>query len=64
MIFPYLTKSKSGYTHVIIVDCLLCIHLSVIRSSVPKLLLDSAFEQKNEIAKAVDEELEKVLIYI
>ncbi|KAL1824555.1 hypothetical protein DCAR_0312628 [Daucus carota subsp. sativus] len=33
----------------------------VIRSSVPKLLLDSAFEQKNEIAKAVEEELEKAM---
>lgn len=26
----------------------------------PKLLLDDAFEQKNEIAKAVEDELEKV----
>ncbi|KAL8124471.1 hypothetical protein AgCh_012204 [Apium graveolens] len=33
----------------------------VIRSSVPKLLLDSAFEQKNDIAKAVEEELEKAM---
>jgi len=32
----------------------------VIRASVPKLDLDDAFEQKNEIAKAVEEELEKV----
>ncbi|XP_028105527.1 hypersensitive-induced response protein-like protein 1 [Camellia sinensis] len=32
----------------------------VIRASVPKLDLDSAFEQKNDIAKAVEEELEKV----
>ncbi|KAH0901497.1 hypothetical protein HID58_041000 [Brassica napus] len=31
----------------------------VIRESVPKLLLDDVFEQKNEIAKAVEEELEK-----
>ncbi|CAF1757915.1 unnamed protein product [Brassica napus] len=31
----------------------------VIRASVPKLLLDDVFEQKNEIAKAVEEELEK-----
>uniref|UniRef100_A0A2N9F420 Band 7 domain-containing protein n=1 Tax=Fagus sylvatica TaxID=28930 RepID=A0A2N9F420_FAGSY len=31
----------------------------VIRASVPKLELDSVFEQKNEIAKAVEEELEK-----
>ncbi|PNX98358.1 hypersensitive-induced response protein 1-like, partial [Trifolium pratense] len=31
----------------------------VIRASVPKLNLDDAFEQKNEIAKAVEEELEK-----
>ncbi|XAR71226.1 hypothetical protein NMG60_11028394 [Bertholletia excelsa] len=33
----------------------------VIRASVPKLDLDSAFEQKNEIAKAVEEELEKAM---
>lgn len=33
----------------------------VIRSSVPKLLLDSAFEQKNDIARAVEEELEKAM---
>ncbi|EEF45011.1 conserved hypothetical protein [Ricinus communis] len=32
----------------------------VIRASVPKLNLDDVFEQKNEIAKAVEEELEKV----
>lgn len=45
-------------------SCLMYIHLSVIRSSVPKLLLDSAFEQKNDIAKAVEEELEKVHLYV
>ncbi|PSS30441.1 Hypersensitive-induced response protein [Actinidia chinensis var. chinensis] len=33
----------------------------VIRASVPKLDLDSAYEQKNEIAKAVEEELEKAM---
>ncbi|XP_071692592.1 hypersensitive-induced response protein-like protein 1 [Rutidosis leptorrhynchoides] len=33
----------------------------VIRASVPKLDLDDAFEQKNEIAKAVEEELEKAM---
>ncbi|PWA53388.1 hypersensitive-induced response protein 1 [Artemisia annua] len=33
----------------------------VIRATVPKLNLDAAFEQKNEIAKAVEEELEKDL---
>ncbi|CAL5325122.1 unnamed protein product [Camellia sinensis] len=32
----------------------------VIRASVPKLDLDSAFEQKNDISKAVEEELERV----
>ena len=32
---------------------------AVIRASVPKLILDDVFEQKNEIAKAVEEELEK-----
>ncbi|KAK9266356.1 hypothetical protein L1049_012627 [Liquidambar formosana] len=34
---------------------------NVIRASVPKLELDSAFEQKNEIAKAVEQELEKAM---
>lgn len=34
---------------------------SVIRAFVPKLDLDSAFEQKNDIAQAVEEELEKVI---
>ncbi|KAI5416809.1 hypersensitive-induced reaction 1 protein [Lathyrus oleraceus] len=33
----------------------------VIRASVPKLNLDDAFEQKNEIAKAVEQELEKAM---
>ncbi|XP_062160798.1 hypersensitive-induced response protein 1-like [Alnus glutinosa] len=33
----------------------------VIRASVPKLELDSVFEQKNEIAKAVEQELEKAM---
>uniref|UniRef100_A0A803QQR5 Band 7 domain-containing protein n=1 Tax=Cannabis sativa TaxID=3483 RepID=A0A803QQR5_CANSA len=33
----------------------------VIRASVPKLDLDSTFEQKNDIAKAVEEELEKAM---
>lgn len=36
----------------------------VIRASVPKLNLDDAFEQKNEIAKAVEDELEKVKLFI
>ncbi|XP_073150556.1 hypersensitive-induced response protein 1 [Henckelia pumila] len=33
----------------------------VIRASVPRLELDSAFEQKNDIAKAVEDELEKAM---
>lgn len=33
----------------------------VIRASVPKLNLDDVFEQKNDIAKAVEDELEKVM---
>ncbi|CAM0876992.1 unnamed protein product [Alopecurus aequalis] len=33
----------------------------VIRASVPKMLLDDVFEQKNEIAKAVENELEKAM---
>lgn len=34
---------------------------TVIRVTVPKLELDDTFEQKNEIAKAVEEELEKAM---
>ncbi|KAL8150188.1 hypothetical protein V2J09_019996 [Rumex salicifolius] len=33
----------------------------VIRASVPKLILDDTFEQKNDIAKAVEDELEKAM---
>lgn len=33
----------------------------VIRSSVPKMNLDDVFEQKNEVAKAVEDELEKAM---
>ncbi|KAI4351596.1 hypothetical protein L6164_005941 [Bauhinia variegata] len=33
----------------------------VIRASVPKMELDAAFEQKNDIARAVEEELEKAM---
>jgi len=36
--------------------------IPVIRATVPKLDLDDAFEQKNDIAKAVEEELEKVSV--
>lgn len=35
--------------------------MTVIRGSVPKLDLDSVFEQKNDIARAVENELEKVM---
>lgn len=35
----------------------------VIRGTVPKLNLDAAFEQKNDIAKAVEDELEKVMYF-
>ena len=34
--------------------------LSVVRAQVPRLNLDQLFEQKDEVAKAVLEELEKV----
>ena len=34
----------------------------MIRASVPKMNLDATFEQKDEIAKAVEEELEKVCV--
>ncbi|CAI5998956.1 unnamed protein product [Closterium sp. NIES-64] len=33
----------------------------VVRASVPRIELDQVFEQKNEIAKSVEEELEKVM---
>lgn len=41
---------------IIVFDC------SVIRATVPKLDLDDVFLQKNDIAKAVEDELEKVRI--
>jgi hypothetical protein len=34
--------------------------MAVVRASVPLMLLDNVFEQKNEIANSVKEELEKV----
>jgi len=33
----------------------------VVRASVPRMILDEVFEQKNDIARAVSEELEKVM---
>lgn len=39
----------------------MAIFMAVIRASVPKLDLDATFEQKNDIAKAVENELEKVM---
>ncbi|KAL2608790.1 hypothetical protein R1flu_027363 [Riccia fluitans] len=33
----------------------------VVRASVPKMILDDVFEQKNEIARNVSDELEKVM---
>jgi Na+-transporting methylmalonyl-CoA/oxaloacetate decarboxylase gamma subunit len=47
--------------HLLLLLQLMCFISSVIRASVPKLNLDAVFEQKNEIAKAVEDELEKVL---
>lgn len=40
------------------------IHCLVVRSSVPRLNLDDVFEQKNDIAKAVEDELEKVSLML
>lgn len=37
------------------------ISILVVRAHVPKLNLDELFEQKDEVAKAVLEELEKVI---
>lgn len=34
----------------------------MVRAHVPKMTLDEVFEQKNEVAKAVLDELEKVLM--
>ncbi|KAG6424313.1 hypothetical protein SASPL_114728 [Salvia splendens] len=49
------TKEQiQAYVYIDIID------LTFIRASVPKLDLDSTFEQKDEIAKAVENELEKV----
>lgn len=52
--------SLSWYLNKILTSFALYIN-TVIRASVPKLNLDDAFEQKNEIAKAVEDELEKVI---
>jgi hypothetical protein len=38
--------------------------ITVIRATVSKMGVDSSFEQKNEIAKAVEEELEKVFRFL
>lgn len=35
----------------------------VVRAHIPKMNLDEVFEQKNEVAQAVSEELEKVLVF-
>lgn len=43
---------------------MMCSPFVVIRAFVPRLNLDDAFEQKNQIAKAVEEELEKVIMHI
>lgn len=47
-----------------LISILIALNVSnlVIRGTVPKLNLDAAFEQKNDIAKAVEDELEKVII--
>ncbi len=50
----------SAALHALLLLQLMCFISSVIRASVPKLNLDAVFEQKNDIAKAVEEELEKV----
>lgn len=42
------------------ITCILHLIL-VIRATVPKLSLDDVFEQKNDVAKAVEDELEKVI---
>jgi len=54
--FLYRTNHNSNKP-VFLLHCL----FSVIRATVPKLDLDDAFEQKNDIAKAVEDELEKAM---
>lgn len=53
--FLFLQYFMTDHVYLFISRC------SVIRASVPKLNIDDAFEQKNEIAKAVEDELEKVI---
>lgn len=36
---------------------------TVVRACVPKMILDDVFEQKDDIAKAVSQELEKVILF-
>lgn len=50
----------SNYSMFVDAEPILPLRFAVIRASVPKLELDAVFEQKNDIAKAVEEELEKV----
>ncbi|MFS7915758.1 putative Band 7 domain-containing protein [Helianthus anomalus] len=41
---------------------LLYLHGNICRAQVPRMTLDELFEQKNEVAKTVLEELEKVMV--
>jgi len=58
--FLYRTNHNSNKPVFLVLHCL----FSVIRATVPKLDLDDAFEQKNDIAKAVEDELEKVSVML
>ncbi|WJX28326.1 hypothetical protein P8452_17063 [Trifolium repens] len=49
------------YEDVLVPGCHYVPSCMVIRATVPKMGVDSSFEQKNEIAKAVEEELEKAM---
>lgn len=57
-IFPSTTSNFFSCFLLISETSIFCV--KVIRATVPRLELDAVFEQKNEIAKAVEEELEKV----
>lgn len=55
-----ITRLSSSKMKIILLRC--CLNfVTVIRASVPKLDLDSTFEQKDDIARAVESELEKVV---
>lgn len=53
-----------GMSNTLIPSSLYILFCAVVRALVPRMNLDELFEQKGEVARAVLEELEKVISYI